>query len=91
MGGPHYERIPARLDVGSRPRGRVHNCKPWGAGIDDNRVRKTTEISYRLFVHFAADEEVRTAVLHARQDIKLVAFLLMGIAIMLGVIADRVH
>jgi hypothetical protein len=38
-----------------------------------------------------SDEELRTAILHARQDIKLVAFLLGLIAFMLGVIADRIH
>jgi hypothetical protein len=45
----------------------------------------------RSIIAIVSDEEVRTAILHARQDIKLVAFLLVGIAIMLGVIADRVH
>lgn len=29
--------------------------------------------------------------LHVRQDLKLVAFLLGGITVMLGVIADRIH
>ena len=48
-------------------------------------------VSDRSNVAILSDEEVRTAVLHARQDIKLVAFLLGGIAIMLGVIADRIH
>ncbi len=38
-----------------------------------------------------SDEELRSAILHARQDIKLVAFLLAGIAVLLGVIADRIH
>ena len=32
------------------------------------------------------EEEVRTAILHARQDVKLVAFMLGGILIMLGII-----
>jgi len=36
-----------------------------------------------------SDEEVRTAVLHTRQDVKLLAFLLGAILIMPGVIADR--
>ncbi len=35
------------------------------------------------------DDEVKTAVLHARQDIKLLCFLLSGVIIMLGIIADR--
>jgi hypothetical protein len=29
--------------------------------------------------------------LHARQDLKLISFLLFGILLMLGVIADRIH
>ena len=29
--------------------------------------------------------------LHIRQDLKLVAFLLGGVIIMLGVVADRIH
>jgi hypothetical protein len=29
--------------------------------------------------------------LHARQDIKLVAFMLGAILLMLGIIADRIH
>jgi hypothetical protein len=45
----------------------------------------------RQSVTILSDDEVRTAILHARQDLKLVAFLLAGILIMLGVIADRIH
>jgi cbb3-type cytochrome oxidase subunit 3 len=45
--------------------------------------------------HYFEDDEVRQSVVHARQDLKLIAFLLMGIMIMLavglGVIADRIH
>lgn len=37
------------------------------------------------------DSEVRQSVLHARQDIRLIAFLLAAILIMLGIIADRMH
>jgi len=37
------------------------------------------------------DGEVRQSVLHARQDLKLIAFLMAAIVIMLGIIADRVH
>jgi hypothetical protein len=29
--------------------------------------------------------------LHARQDLKVIVFLLAGILVMLGVIADRIH
>ena len=29
--------------------------------------------------------------LHIRQDLKLVAFLLLGVIIMLGIVADRIH
>ena len=39
---------------------------------------------------FLTDDEVRTAILHARQDLKLIAFLLYGILIGLGIIADLI-
>jgi hypothetical protein len=45
----------------------------------------------RSVVETLSDEEVRTAVLHARQDLKLIAFLLGGVLFMLGVIAERMH
>lgn len=45
----------------------------------------------RANVAVLSDDEVRTAVLHARQDVKLVAYMLGGVIFMLGVIADRVH
>ncbi len=45
----------------------------------------------RSNIAILSDEELRSAVLHTRQDVKLVAFLLYAILIMLGVIADRVH
>lgn len=35
------------------------------------------------------DDQVRHAVMHSRQDIQLIAYLLAGILIMLGVVADR--
>jgi hypothetical protein len=35
------------------------------------------------------DDEVRQSVVHARQDLKLIAFLLGAIVLMLGVVADR--
>jgi ABC-type Fe3+-siderophore transport system permease subunit len=38
-----------------------------------------------------SDEEFRTTVLNIRQDVKLIAFLLGAIIVMLGVIADRIH
>jgi hypothetical protein len=45
--------------------------------------------------HYFEDDEVRQSIVHARQDLKLIAFLLMGIMMMLavglGVIADRIH
>jgi len=37
-----------------------------------------------------SDDEVRTAILHARQDLKFICFLLFAILIMLGVIADLI-
>jgi hypothetical protein len=37
------------------------------------------------------DEQVRrTLLLHTRRDVKLIAFLLFAILIMLGIIADRI-
>jgi hypothetical protein len=45
----------------------------------------------RSNVALLTDDEVKTAVLQARQDVKLVVFMLAGILVMLGIIADRVH
>jgi hypothetical protein len=45
----------------------------------------------RGIVATLSDDEVRTAILHARQDLKLIAFLLGGGLVMLGVVADRIH
>jgi hypothetical protein len=36
-------------------------------------------------------EEVSPLLLHIRQDLKLVTFLLGGAVVMLGVVADRIH
>jgi hypothetical protein len=40
-------------------------------------------------VEIVTDDEVRTSILHGRQDLKLIAFLLGAILFMLGIIADR--
>jgi hypothetical protein len=45
----------------------------------------------RQIIAIVSDEELRTAILHARQDLKLIAFLLGGILLALGVVADRIH
>jgi hypothetical protein len=45
----------------------------------------------RKNISLLTDDEVRSAVLHARQDIRLVAFLLAGVLVMLALIADRMH
>ena len=37
------------------------------------------------------EERLRILVLHARQDLALIANLLSGVIIMLGIIADRMH
>lgn len=37
------------------------------------------------------DAELRDLIRHSRQDLRLVAFLLCGILLALGVIADRLH
>jgi hypothetical protein len=36
-------------------------------------------------------EEPDLNILHARQDLRLIAYLLFGVVIMLGLIADRIH
>jgi hypothetical protein len=38
-----------------------------------------------------AEDRIWVLVLHLRQDMKAVAFLLAGIIVMLGIIADRIH
>jgi hypothetical protein len=38
-----------------------------------------------------APDDIRLLALHTRQDIKLIAFLLGGIIVMLGIIADRIR
>ncbi len=48
-------------------------------------------IKDRSIITTLTDDEVRTAILHARQDIKLIVFILGAILVMLGVIADRVR
>jgi hypothetical protein len=48
-------------------------------------------IQDRQHVSLVSDEEARQSVLHARQDLKLIAFLLMAIIVMLGIVADRIH
>ena len=37
------------------------------------------------------DDRLWLLALHTRQDLKLVAFLLMGVIFVLGVVADRLH
>ena len=37
------------------------------------------------------DDLIRQSILHSRQDLKLIAFILLGILFMLGIIADRIH
>jgi hypothetical protein len=41
--------------------------------------------------HAFDEAEIGQAVVHSRQDIRLVAILLAGILVMLGMIADRIH
>ena len=38
-----------------------------------------------------SDGEVRQSILHARQDLKFIAFMLAANVVMLGIIADRIH
>ena len=37
----------------------------------------------------SSDELVNQSILHSRQDLRLIAYLLGGILVMLGIIADR--
>jgi hypothetical protein len=46
-------------------------------------------IKDRAAVTLLSDDEAKTAVLHTRQDVKLIAFLLAAILVMLGIVADR--
>lgn len=48
-------------------------------------------IKDRGIVALLTDDEMRTNILHARQDLKLIAFLLFAVLVMLGIIADRLH
>jgi hypothetical protein len=54
----------------------------WYAQRDSRRERQTVAI--------VTDDEARNATLQGRQDLKLIAFLLGAILLMLGVIADQV-
>ena len=42
----------------------------------------------RRFYDLKPDDNVRQVALHIRQDLKLVAFLLAGILVMLGILGD---
>lgn len=42
----------------------------------------------RLRDHDFGDKLIRRSIVHGREDLKLIAFLLAGILVMLGVIAD---
>ena len=45
----------------------------------------------RTMYDTTSDDGIRLLLLHVRQDLKLIAFLLGAVVAMLGVIADRVH
>ena len=45
----------------------------------------------RVSVASFSDEEVRQSICFARQDLRLVAYALAAILVMLGIIADRIH
>ena len=40
---------------------------------------------------FVSDDKAKTSIVHARQDIKLICFLLSAIIILLAIIADRME
>ena len=51
-----------------------------------------TIIAWRTSRLQESDEsDAPTSIRHTRQDLRLIAFLLFAILIMLGVIADRIH
>ena len=62
-----------------------------GAFVMSGRIGRYAEecnVADRQQTVDLTDDEVRTAILHARQDLKLIAFLLYWILIWLGIIAD---
>jgi hypothetical protein len=61
------------------------------AGIAWYAERANASDRSRIITQYISDDEVRAVILHARQDIKLIVFLLMGILLMLGFVADRIH
>ncbi len=52
------------------------------------RHAEESNIADRQQIAYLTDDEVKTAILHARQDLKLIAFLLYWILIGLGIVAD---
>jgi hypothetical protein len=60
----------------------------WVAHRTNDKDRQLYEVDAR----FSDDSPyLRTLLLHIRQDLKLVAFLLAGIMILLGILADQVR
>lgn len=55
----------------------------WAVNRQNERDRSTYDLS-----NFEDREQL--LILHSRQDLKLIAFLLVGVIVMLGVIADRI-
>jgi F0F1-type ATP synthase assembly protein I len=55
----------------------------WYMAWDNLRDRKSEALS--------SDDEARTAIIYTRLDLKLVAQLVGGVLVMLGIIADRMH
>lgn len=56
----------------------------WYADRTNRRDRKLD------YDRLTDDERMSALVLHSRQDLKTIAFLLFGIMVLLGIIADRV-
>ncbi len=51
-----------------------------------------TLIAWATMRHQVSDpDDVQTNIKHSRQDLRLIAYLLFGILVALGVIADRLH
>lgn len=86
-------------DTVSHTRQRAHQRRrmQWmftiGALVVRGRVAKYAEecnIADRQQTALITDDELRAAILHARQDLKLIAFLLYEVLAGLGIIADLI-
>jgi hypothetical protein len=45
----------------------------------------------RIGIATFSDEELRQSIVHSRQDLRLIAYGMAAIIVMLGIIADKIH